>query len=96
MSRDQQFVCLPCAAGDSGGSAALVSIMTEVTLDKVVCLCLIILQCGARQVVLRYDDTTVLDKVSLSLPPGQLSCLLGPSGCGKTSLLKVCTGCCVS
>ena len=34
----------------------------------------------------------VLDRVSVSVAPGELVCLLGPSGCGKTTLLRVAAG----
>ena len=33
-----------------------------------------------------------VDRVSLSLSPGQLGVLIGPSGCGKTSLLRAVAG----
>ena len=39
-----------------------------------------------------YAGVTVLDRVSLDFPTGQLVALLGPSGCGKTTLLRVIAG----
>ncbi len=36
----------------------------------------------------RFGDFTALDRVSLSIEPGELFFLLGPSGCGKTTLLR--------
>jgi len=39
-----------------------------------------------------YGDTKVLRGVSLTVPAGELVCLLGPSGCGKTTLLRLAAG----
>jgi sulfate transport system ATP-binding protein len=39
-----------------------------------------------------FAGVTVLDRVSLDFPTGQLVALLGPSGCGKTTLLRVIAG----
>src|SRR3954469_19571556 len=36
--------------------------------------------------------TTALDKVSLSLVPGELVSIIGPSGCGKSTLLRLVAG----
>src|SRR5690606_36851623 len=43
-------------------------------------------------VVKRYGDLTVMDRVSLSVYEGEFLALLGPSGCGKTSLLGTIAG----
>ena len=40
----------------------------------------------------RFGSQTVLDRVSLTVPHGQLICLLGPSGCGKTTALRLIAG----
>jgi len=41
----------------------------------------------------RYSSgTEAVRSLSLSLPAGQIACLLGPSGCGKTSLLRAIAG----
>ena len=37
----------------------------------------------------RYDRTTVLDAVSLTIPRGQLTALVGPNGAGKSTLLSI-------
>ena len=39
-----------------------------------------------------YGSTTVLDQISLDLPPGSLAALIGPNGAGKTTLLGLASG----
>ncbi len=36
-------------------------------------------------VVKRYENTTVIQGLSLKIHPGEFFTLLGPSGCGKTT-----------
>ena len=45
-----------------------------------------------RDLVVRYGDTTAVDRVSLTVPRGRVLALLGNNGAGKTSLLQVCEG----
>ncbi len=40
----------------------------------------------------KFDGQTVVDRLSLSLAPGQVTCLLGPSGCGKSTTLRIAAG----
>ncbi len=49
-------------------------------------------QLAIDQVSVRYGDFTAVERVSMSLEPGQIGCLLGPSGCGKTTLLRAIAG----
>jgi len=44
------------------------------------------------QVSKRYGATSVIDKLSLDVQPGEFIVILGPSGCGKTSLLRMVAG----
>jgi len=39
-----------------------------------------------------FDGALVVDDVSLSIQPGQVTCLLGPSGCGKSTTLRMIAG----
>ena len=39
-----------------------------------------------------YNNTKVVDDISLSVFPGQITCLLGPSGCGKSTILRMIAG----
>ncbi len=39
-----------------------------------------------------FDGREVVSHVSLSIRPGQVTCLLGPSGCGKSTTLRIIAG----
>ena len=39
-----------------------------------------------------FDGRVVVDDVSLTIQPGQVTCLLGPSGCGKSTTLRMIAG----
>ncbi|MCU9847098.1 ABC transporter ATP-binding protein [Defluviimonas sp. WL0024] len=45
-----------------------------------------------QNLVRRFDGQTVVDDVSLTIPAGQVTCLLGPSGCGKSTTLRMIAG----
>jgi phosphate transport system ATP-binding protein len=43
----------------------------------------------ARSVSAWFGDHKVLDRVSLTMPPGRVTALIGPSGCGKSTFLRI-------
>lgn len=45
-----------------------------------------------RNLTRHFDGRAVVDDVSLSIQPGQVTCLLGPSGCGKSTTLRMIAG----
>lgn len=45
-----------------------------------------------KNVTKRFDNNTVIDDLSLSIPQGSMVTLLGPSGCGKTTVLRLVAG----
>ncbi|MEV3993172.1 ATP-binding cassette domain-containing protein [Streptomyces sp. NPDC049837] len=46
----------------------------------------------AREVTLRYDGFTALDRVDLLVEPGRVTALVGPNGAGKSSLFHCLAG----
>ncbi|MBI1830282.1 MAG: amino acid ABC transporter ATP-binding protein [Planctomycetes bacterium] len=45
-----------------------------------------------RNITKRFGDRTILDNISLTIPPGETLALLGPSGGGKSTLLRCLNG----
>ncbi|MBS1209749.1 MAG: hypothetical protein H6R19_2147, partial [Proteobacteria bacterium] len=45
-----------------------------------------------RNVVKRYEKTTVVHGVSIDIQPGEFMVLVGPSGCGKSTTLRMVAG----
>jgi phosphate transport system ATP-binding protein len=43
----------------------------------------------AQSVSAWFGDHKVLDRVSLTMPAGQVTALIGPSGCGKSTFLRI-------
>ena len=39
-------------------------------------------------IVAGYDDRTVLDGLSVAVPPGRFTVIIGPNACGKSTLLR--------
>ena len=46
-------------------------------------------QMEARAVTAWFGTHKVLDRVSLTMPAGQVTALIGPSGCGKSTFLRI-------
>ena len=47
---------------------------------------------AASHLVKTFAGRRVVDDVSLTVMPGQVTCLLGPSGCGKSTTLRIIAG----
>ncbi|WP_442793106.1 ABC transporter ATP-binding protein [Psychrobacter sp. PL15] len=47
---------------------------------------------SVQNLVVGYDDITVVDGLSLTLQQGEIGCFLGYSGCGKTTALRAIAG----
>ncbi|MEJ8560950.1 ABC transporter ATP-binding protein [Yoonia sp. GPGPB17] len=45
-----------------------------------------------KNIVKDFGGRRVVDDVSLTVMPGQVTCLLGPSGCGKSTTLRIIAG----
>ena len=45
-----------------------------------------------QDVIKSFGSHTVVDRISMTIEPGELFFLLGPSGCGKTTLLRCIAG----
>ena len=45
-----------------------------------------------RNLTRRFDGLAAVEDLSLSISPGQVTCLLGPSGCGKSTALRLIAG----
>jgi len=43
----------------------------------------------AREITAWFGERKVLDRVSLTMPAGQITALIGPSGCGKSTFLRI-------
>src|SRR3954454_17075221 len=46
-------------------------------------------QLDARSVSAWFGTNKVLERVSLSMPAGEVTALIGPSGCGKSTFLRI-------
>jgi phospholipid/cholesterol/gamma-HCH transport system ATP-binding protein len=45
-----------------------------------------------RDVSLAFDDHLLLDRISFSVPRGEMHILIGPSNCGKSTIIKLAVG----
>jgi ABC-2 type transport system ATP-binding protein len=48
--------------------------------------------CDVRDVIIRFGTFTAVDRVSLTIAPGEVFGLLGPNGSGKTTLIRALCG----
>src|SRR4051812_27626987 len=46
-------------------------------------------QIEARDITAWFGHHKVLDRVSLTMPAGEITALIGPSGCGKSTFLRI-------
>jgi NitT/TauT family transport system ATP-binding protein len=46
----------------------------------------------SKRFLVRGNPLAVLDRITLSCPPGSFTALIGPSGCGKSTLLRIALG----
>lgn len=42
----------------------------------------------AEELTLAYDNTPIIDGLSVTVPTGKITALVGPNGCGKSTLLR--------
>ncbi len=45
-----------------------------------------------RDVSLAFDDRTLLDQISFTVPRGEMRIIIGPSNCGKSTIIKLAIG----
>lgn len=42
----------------------------------------------AEELTLKYGDRTVIDNLTLHIPPGKITAVVGATACGKSTLLR--------
>ena len=82
-------VSLPAFAPPRAGGAADVHLPVTSIPDLAVDLPSPLATLDARGITAWFGDHQVLDRVSLTMPAGEVTALIGPSGCGKSTFLRI-------
>lgn len=82
-------VSLPAFAPPRPGGAADVHLPVTSIPDLAVDLPSPLATLDARGITAWFGDHQVLDRVSLTMPAGEVTALIGPSGCGKSTFLRI-------
>jgi phosphate transport system ATP-binding protein len=70
-------------------SEGTVGVTSMPALDDTASLAMPLAELRAVEITAWFGDHMVLDRVSLTMRPGQVSALIGPSGCGKSTFLRI-------
>jgi phosphate transport system ATP-binding protein len=77
------------AERDEGGSVTIAPLTIDIDEDDVPVQNPTGAHLDAQRVSAWFGSNKVLDRVSLSMPPGTVTSLIGPSGCGKSTFLRI-------
>jgi phosphate transport system ATP-binding protein len=82
VSRLTQLVA---PASDDAGATSTTLLLEPIREEQPVHLA----ELDARSISAWFGDHKVLDRVSLTMPAGEITSLIGPSGCGKSTFLRI-------